>query len=347
MRCWPDSDSEADPAAWTLDHWLTRIEGAASLLSGIAVRTPLLESPLLNHRLGGRLLVKAECLQRTGSFKFRGAFTKMSRIPEADRRRGVVAFSSGNHAQGVAAAARHFRVPATIIMPSDAPAIKAANTRAWGAEVRLYDRYREDREVIGATLAAETRATLVKPYDDPDVISGQGTVGLEIAAQCAELRVRPDAVLVPCSGGGLSAGIALSLAARLPGAAVHTVEPQGFDDTARSLSAGTRLSHDGTGTTLCDALMTAMPGEITFAVNRGRLAPGLTVNDDAVQAAMACGFSDLKIVIEPGGAAAFAAALAGCFPVAGKTIIAVASGGNVDPTVFTKALQAGASRPNP
>lgn len=338
MRCSPASDPGESPSAWSVGSWAERVEDAARRLDGMAVRTPLIESPLLNDRLGGRLLVKAECLQRTGSFKFRGAFTKISRIPAPDRRRGVVAFSSGNHAQGVAAAARHFGVPATIVMPSDAPAIKIANTKAWGAEVRLYDRYREQREAIGAALAAESGATLVKPFDDPDIICGQGTVGLEIAAQCGALGIRPDAVLVPCGGGGLSAGISLTLADQIPGVPVHPVEPNGFDDTAQSLEAGIRLSHAGTGTTLCDALMAGMPGEITFAINLGRLAPGLTVDDEAVLAAMACAFSTLKVVIEPGGAVALAAVLCGRIPIAGRTIVAVASGGNVDPGVFSSAL---------
>lgn len=339
------SSPVSDPAHWDLADWLARIEDAARRIAGKAVRTPLLESPLLNARLGGRLLVKAECLQRTGSFKFRGAFTKISRIPESDRKRGVVAFSSGNHAQGVAAAARHFGIPATIVMPSDAPAIKAANTRAWGATVRLYDRNRENREAIGAAIAEESGATLVRPYDDPDVMSGQGTIGLEIAAQCAELDVQPDAVLVPCGGGGLSSGIALSLAAKLPGVAVHPVEPAGFDDTARSLKAGVRMGNEHGATSLCDALLTPMPGEITFTVNRARLSAGIAVNDAAVLAAMACGFADLKVIIEPGGAVGIGAILSGRYPIADRTVIAVASGGNVDPAVFVSALQPGSVQP--
>ncbi|NBC32857.1 MAG: pyridoxal-phosphate dependent enzyme [Alphaproteobacteria bacterium] len=331
----------SSPGSETQD-WLPRITDAAQRLAGVAVRTPLLGSPLLDDRLGGRVLVKAECLQRTGSFKLRGAFTKISRIPEAERRRGVVAFSSGNHAQGVAAAARHFGIPATIVMPSDAPAIKIRNTRAWGAAVRLYDRDRESREAIGDAIAAETGAILVRPYDDPDVISGQGTIGLEIVAQCAEAGIRPDAVLVPCGGGGLSAGISLALADRLPGVPVHPVEPAGFDDTARSLAAGERLRNEETASSLCDAIMTPMPGEITFPVNRRTLAPGLVVDDAAALAAMACGFSDFKLVIEPGGAVALAAALTGACPVVGRTVVVVASGGNVDAAVFVNALETAA-----
>lgn len=329
----PDSEPDSEP-----QDWLALIEDAARRLAEVVVRTPLLEVPLLNDRLGGRVLVKAECLQRTGSFKLRGAYTKISRIPEADRRRGVVAFSSGNHAQGVAAAARHFGIPATIVMPATAPAIKIANTRAWGATVRLYDLHRESREAIGDAIAAETGATLVRPYDDPDVISGQGTIGLEIAAQCAEAGLRPDAVLVPCGGGGLSAGISLALADRLPGVPVHPVEPAGFDDTTRSLAAGERLRNEGDADSLCDAIMTPMPGEVTFPVNRRTLSHGLVVDDQAVLAAMACGFADLKVVIEPGGAVALAAGLFGAIPVAGQTLVVVASGGNVDPAVFVEAL---------
>lgn len=319
---------------------LADVEDAAARLTGVAVRTPLLECPALNEATGGRVLVKPECLQRTGSFKFRGAYTKISRIPEPERRRGVVAFSSGNHAQGVAAAARHFGIPATIVMPSTAPAIKIRNTRAWGATVRLYDRDRESREVIGDAIAAETGATLVRPYDDRDVISGQGTIGLEIAEQCAEAGIRPDAVLVPCGGGGLSAGISLALADRLPGVPVHPVEPAGFDDTTRSLAAGERLRNESGKASLCDAILTPTPGEITFPVNRRTLSQGLVVDDAAALAAMACGFADFKVVIEPGGAVALAAVLSGAIPVAGRTAVVVASGGNVDPAVFARALQA-------
>jgi threonine dehydratase len=314
------------------------LEAAARRLAGKAVLTPLLESPLLNERLGGRLLVKAEPLQRTGSFKFRGACNRIALIPEADRARGVIAYSSGNHAQGVAAAARLFGIPATIVMPSDAPRIKLANTRALGASVVLYDRVREVREEIGARLAAETGATLVKPYDDPGVIAGQGTVGLEIADQAAAIGARVDACVVCCGGGGLVAGVALGLAARGAGAAVFAAEPAGFDDTARSLAAGRRVGNDPGGKSFCDAILTPIPGEVTFEVNRRLLAGGVAVTDAEVAEAMRAAFEHLKIVVEPGGAVALAAALSGKVPVAGRTVVAVASGGNVDADVFRAAL---------
>ncbi len=314
------------------------IEAAAARLAGVVVRTPLLEAPLLNDRLGGRLLVKAEPLQLTGSFKIRGAYNRIAGLPAGRRGAGVVAFSSGNHAQGVAAAARLLGVAATIVMPADAPAIKRRNTEAWGARVVPYDRQREDREAIGAAIAAETGATLVRPYDDPAVIAGQGTAGLELAAQCAALGVRPDAVLVPCGGGGLTAGIATALADRLPGVPVHPVEPAGFDDTARSLAAGARLANAPGGSSLCDALLGPIPGEVTFAVNRRLAAPGVAVDDASVLTAMAAAFEAFKLVIEPGGAVALAAALSGVFPAAGRTVVAVASGGNVEPALFARAL---------
>jgi len=329
MPCWPGS--MAPPA-------IDDLEAAAARLAGVAVRTPLLESPLLNDRLGGRLLVKAEPLQLTGSFKIRGAYNKIAGLPADRRAAGVVAFSSGNHAQGVAAAARLLGVAATIVMPADAPAIKRRNTEAWGARIVPYDRLRDDREAIGAAIAAETGATLVRPYDDPAIIAGQGTVGLELAEQCAAAGAHPDAVLVPCGGGGLSAGIATALADRLPGVPVHPVEPAGFDDTARSLAAGARLANAPGGSSLCDALLGPIPGEVTFAVNRRLLAPGLAVDDAAVLAAMAAAFEAFKLVVEPGGAVALAAVLSGAVPTAGRTLVAVASGGNVDPAVFMRAL---------
>lgn len=314
------------------------IESAAERLSGIAVLTPLLESPLLNDRLGGRVLVKAEMLQKTGSFKFRGAYNRISRIPPEQRANGVVAYSSGNHAQGVAAAARMLGMPATIVMPADAPAIKRRNTEAWGARIVDYDRYRDDRDAIGAAIAGETGATLVKPYDDPYVIAGQGTVGLEMAAQLAAIDVRPGAVLAPCGGGGLIAGVSTALADRLPGVPVYAVEPAGFDSTGRSLRAGDRRKCDTAAASLCDSLLAPMPGEITFAINRKNLAGGIVIEDEMALQAVATVFEYLKIVAEPGGAAALAALLSGRYDVAGKTVAIVCSGGNVDPTRFREAL---------
>ncbi|MEZ5933818.1 MAG: threonine/serine dehydratase [Alphaproteobacteria bacterium] len=315
------------------------VEAAAARLDGIARRTPLLESDLLNERVGGRLLVKAEPLQRTGSFKFRGAYNAISRMIERDGRRPVVAFSSGNHAQGVALAAKLLGVPATICMPSDAPAIKQRNTRAYGAELRLLDRYRDNREEIGAEIARTTGAALIRPYDDPDVIAGQGTAGLEIEAQAAEAGADLDAVLVCCGGGGLTAGCALALKEGNPERPIYTVEPEAYDDTRRSLEAGERRGVEPGTPTLCDALLAPMPGELTFAVNRSRIAKGLVVSDEEALEAMAVAFETLKLVIEPGGAVALAAALSGRIATAGRTLAVMASGGNVDPAVFARALE--------
>ncbi len=314
------------------------IREAAGRLSGVAVRTPLLESPLLNARLGGRLLVKAEPLQRTGSFKFRGAYNRIALIPEADRAKGVVAVSSGNHAQGVAAAARLFGLAATVVMPDDAPAIKRANTEALGATVIPYDRYRDDRDAIVREIAGRTGATLVKPYDDPGIIAGQGTIGLEIAEQMAEIGAHADAVLVCCGGGGLVSGTALALSEAAPGVPVWCVEPAAFDDTRRSLAAGERLGNPSEARSICDALLSPTPGELTFALNSRLLAGGLAVDDDEVRTAMRVAFEALKLVVEPGGAVAIAAALTGKLPTAGLTTVVVASGGNVDPETFRQAL---------
>jgi threonine dehydratase len=310
------------------------IKDAAVRLAGLAVYTPLLESPLLNARLGGRLLIKAECLQRTGSFKFRGAYNAVA----AAGGRPVVAFSSGNHAQGVAHAAQLLKTPATIIMPSDAPRTKLENTRAYGAEVVLYDRWNEDREAIGGRIAQEQGAVLVRPYDDPHVMAGQGTVGLEIAAQCRALDAVPDSVLAPASGGGLIAGVATAIRASFPDAEIRTAEPAGFDDHARSLAAGRRVAHDGTGKTICDALMAPRPGELTFTVNSRLLAGGAVADDDMVREAMRTAFRYFKLVAEPGGAMALATVLAGAVPVVGRTVIAVVSGGNVDADLYASVL---------
>jgi threonine dehydratase len=314
------------------------IRAAAERLAGVAVRTPLLEAPLLNAQIGGRLLIKAEPLQRTGSFKFRGAYNRMSLIPEAERAKGVVAFSSGNHAQGVAAAAGILGLPATVVMPSDAPAIKRANTEALGAKVVLYDRHRDDRDAIGAEITNRTGATIVRPYDDPAIIAGQGTVGLEIAEQVTALGVRPDAVLVCCGGGGLVSGTALALSETLPGVPVWCVEPEQFDDTRRSLEAGQRQTNPSDARSICDALLSPTPGVLTFELNRQLLAGGLAVSDVEVRSAMRASFEHFKLVVEPGGAVAIAAALSGKIAVAGRTIVAVASGGNVDPAMYRRIL---------
>ncbi|WP_207479006.1 threonine/serine dehydratase [Arenibaculum pallidiluteum] len=313
------------------------IAAAAEALAGKAILTPLLESPLLNDRLGFRLLLKPEMLQRTGSFKFRGAYNRICRIPEADRRRGVVAFSSGNHAQGVAAAARAFGIPATIVMPGDAPAIKIRNTRSWGAEVVLYDRHTENRDLVADRIVAQTGATLVRPYDDRFVMAGQGTIGIELLDQTAAIGATLDAVVVPCGGGGMTAGIATALAQRAPNVALWAAEPEAFDDTRRSLAAGERLGNAPGARSICDSLLSPMPGELTFAINRQRLAGAVPVSDAEALEAMAACFEYFKLIAEPGGAVALAAVLTGRVRPEGAVAV-VCSGGNVDPAMFGRAL---------
>ena len=317
---------------------IAQIEAAALRLQGRARRTPLLSSPFLDEIAGRRVLVKAECLQHTGSFKFRGGWSAISALPPDIRAKGVIAFSSGNHAQGVALAARQHGIPAVIVMPGDAPRIKIANTRALGAEVVLYDRATEDRDAIGAELAQARGLTLIRPFDDPLVIAGQGTTGLEIAEQAAEDGVTSADVLICCGGGGLTTGVALALAARAPGLRARPVEPEGFDDTARSLAAGHILRNAATTGTLCDAIVTPEPGRITFPILQRLCGPGLVVTDDEALHAMALAFSRLRIVLEPGGAVALAAALFRGDALSGPAVIAVATGGNVDPDIFRLAL---------
>ncbi|HEV2674613.1 MAG TPA: threonine/serine dehydratase [Aliidongia sp.] len=331
------SSTDADPGDLpTFAHVLA----AADRLKGHAVLTPLLESSAINKRLGFRLLVKAEPLQRTGSFKFRGAFNRLVQLDEAARKRGVVAFSSGNHAQGVAAAAEMLGMPATIVMPADAPAIKLANTRGYGATVVTYDRHTEDREAITARIAEAQGATIVRPYDEREIMAGQGTAGLEIIEQAAARGITIDAMAANSSGGGLIAGCALAFAARSPATRLYCAEPAGFDDHARSLVAGTRLRNVAGAYSICDALLGAIPGQLTFEINRRHLAGGLVASDTEAKRAMAVAFNDLKLVIEPGGAIALAAALEGRFPGNPRTIAVIASGGNVDAAVFREALAA-------
>ena len=317
---------------------IAAIRAAAARLSGRARRTPLLSSPFLDRIAGRRVLVKAECLQHTGSFKFRGAWAAVSALPDALRARGVLAYSSGNHAQGVALAAQMHAIPAVIVMPACAPALKIANTRALGAEVVLYDRTRESREEIGARLAEERGLTLIRPYDEPEVIAGQGSVGLEIAEQAERAGVSEADVLVCCGGGGLTSGIALALEGAAPGLRPRPVEPEAFDDTAQSLRAGRIIGHGKPENGLCDAILTPQPGALTFPVMARLCGPGLTATDDQVLRAMAAAFLRLKIVLEPGGAVALAAALFSPDAVAGEAVIVVASGGNADPATFARAL---------
>lgn len=313
------------------------IETAAQRLAGHARRTPLLSSPFLDEVAGRRVFVKAECLQHTGSFKYRGARNALTALDADTRGRGVIAFSSGNHAQGVALAARDFGVPAVIIMPSDAPQLKLENTRALGAEVVTYDRAREDRDAIGIEMADARGLTLIKPFDDPNVIAGQGTVGLEIAAQARDVGIEAADVLIPCGGGGLTAGTAISLAARAPQMVVRPVEPEGFDDVARSLKAGEHRTNAQSTGSVCDAIITPTPGQLTLPHMLRHCGPGLTATDTEALNAMALAFLRLKIVIEPGGAVALAAALSGK-DLTSDALIVVASGGNVDPAIFTQAL---------
>ena len=315
------------------------INAAATRLNGRVVNTPLLSTPFLDKIASRKVLVKPECLQQTGSFKYRGAFSAVSAIQPKQRKRGVLAFSSGNHAQGVALAARQHRCPAVIIMPADAPQLKIANTRMLGAEVVLYDRANENREVLGETLSKARGLTLIKPYDEPQVIAGQGTTGLEIAAQAKALDVINADVLVCCGGGGLTSGIALALEANAPGLRARPCEPEDFDDTARSLTSG-RIERNSRMTgSICDALVTPQPGNLTFPIMQRLCGPGLVVTEAETLRAMAIAFQRLKLVLEPGGAVALAAALFHSGKVRGEAVIVVLSGGNVDATVFSTALE--------
>jgi threonine dehydratase len=314
------------------------IEAAAKVVAPFAVRTPLLSFPVLNERVGTKVFLKPEMLQRTGSFKFRGAFNKLASIPPDKRSGGVVAFSSGNHAQGVAAAAQILHMQATIVMPADSPVTKRERTKGYGAEVVLYDRDKEDREAIANGIAAKRGATLVRPYDDPFVIAGQGTAGREIAEDMAALGLVPDIVVAPASGGGLIAGVATAVKARYPKAILMSGEPDAFDDHARSLRAGKREPHHAEGRTICDALMASIPGELTFAINSRLLAQGITASDAEVGTAVGFAFRELKLVVEPGGAVGLAALLAGRIDARGKNVVIVLSGGNVDADLFAKLI---------
>ncbi len=323
------------------------IRMAAARINGKAVLTPLLEAPLLNERMGCRVLIKPESLQLTGSFKFRGAYNRISQLNPDDLARGVVAYSSGNHAQGVAAAARLTGTAATIVMPHDAPAIKKRNTESWGAEIVIYDRDGEDRVAIGEAIAEEKNAVIVPPFDDYRVMAGQGTVGLELVEQAEALGTKLDALLIPCGGGGLTAGVATAIKALSPATRVFTVEPEKYDDTRRSLAAGERIANKtvGQGASFCDALTAPIPGELTFAINQRLVDGAISIADEAVCEGLYAAFLNFKLVLEPSGAIALAAlvsgALSGTFDPAGKTIAVIASGGNVDHVTYQKALQTG------
>jgi len=317
---------------------ISDIEAAARRLTGHARRTPMLSSPFLDAIAGRRVFVKAECLQHTGSFKFRGAWSAVSAMTPEVRAKGVIAFSSGNHAQGVALAAKLHNAPAVVIMPADAPRVKIANTRALGAEVVLYDRATEDRDAIGLRLSTERGLTLIKPYDDEMVIAGQGTTGLEIAEQATEYGISDADVLVCCGGGGLTSGIALALASRATGLRARPVEPAGFDDVTRSLAQGTRQKNAHATGSICDAIVTQTPGDITLPIMQRLCGAGIVVTDDEALRAVALAWFRLKIVLEPGGAVALAAALFHGEQILSQDVICLASGGNVDVDIFARAL---------
>ena len=305
------------------------IESAAAVLKPYGVETPLIENADLNERLGGRVFLKLETLQRTGSFKFRGACNRISRIPPAERPKGVVAFSSGNHAQGVAAAAALLSIPALIVMPKDAPAAKLEGTRARGAEIVFYDRVKDDREAIARAICEERGATLIRPFDDFYVVAGQGTVGLEIARAAETKGVALDAVLAPCSGGGLIGGNALAFSALSPATRVVSVEPEYYDGMKRSLAAGKRVAAPGGPLSIADALMAPMPGEIPFAIAQRHLSDALTVTDEALSSAALFAARTLKLTVELSGVAALAVLLSNGFRVKGKNIALVLSGANL------------------
>jgi threonine dehydratase len=316
------------------------VDAAAKKLAGVAIRTPLVNSPVLDQLLGARVFLKAETLQRTGSFKFRGAYNKISSIAPERKANGVVAYSSGNHAQGVAHAAALCNMPAVIVMPSDAPQAKRERTAALGAEVVLYDRDTEDRAAIARGIAQKRGAVLVPPFDDPFVIAGQGTAGREICEDLDRLGLKPDVVVVGASGGGLIAGIALAIKARVPGAKFYSAEPEGFDDTMRSFQSGKRETNPRMSGTICDALMTNTPGVITWEINRKLVGEGVSASDAEVGRAVAFAFRELKLVVEPGGAIGLAALLAGKLDIKGKVVVAVLSGGNVDAELFHRLIAA-------
>ncbi|MGI9373606.1 MAG: pyridoxal-phosphate dependent enzyme, partial [Hyphomicrobiales bacterium] len=336
-------EEEEDELPPTADQLPTfeDVKKAAVRIAGKAFRTPILESAALNERVGGRILIKPECLQRTGSFKFRGAYNRISQI-RTGAEGGVVAFSSGNHAQGVAAAAQLKGIPAVIVMPEDTPEIKVRNTKSYGAEVVFYDRSTQNRKAIAQQIADERDAILVPPFDDAEIIAGQGTAGLELVHDLAARGIKADAMLVCTGGGGLLGGFCLTFSELSPETQVFAVEPEDFDDHCRSFAAGQRLKNEFATGSICDALLAPRPGNLTYAINRGRVAGGLTVSDDEVREAMRFAFETLKLVVEPGGAVALAAVLAGKIECKDKAIGVILSGGNVDASLF-----AGTISPDP
>ncbi len=314
------------------------VKDADRRIRPFAVETPLLEFAALNDRLGARILIKAETLQRTGSFKFRGAYNKVSRVNPEEFPGGVVACSSGNHAQGVAEAARLRGIEAVIVMPSDAPRLKIARTSEAGAEVVFYNRETEDRNAIASSLCEKLGAAFVSPFDDPYVIAGQATAGLELCRQAKSIAAQIDAVLVPASGGGLTAGVALAVKDGFPAAEIYCVEPKGFEDYKRSLAAGSRQKNESLTGSICDALLVTEPGELTFAMNKDRLSGGIAVSDSDAGKAVAYAYRELKLVAEPSGAVALAAVLSGAFPVKDRTVAIILSGANIDPQLFSEII---------
>ncbi len=312
------------------------VKDAARQLAGIAVRTKLIENDILNARTGGRIFIKPECLQRTGSFKIRGAYNCISRLSDAEKARGVVAFSSGNHAQGVACASKMLGVKAVIVMPTDAPAIKVANTRGFGAEVIFYDRYSQSREEIAADISTKQGLSVVPSYDHPHIIAGQGTAGLEIIEDIQAMGLSLDAALFNCGGGGLTSGSTIAIKALSPATQVHTVEPADFDDTLRSFKSGKIETVDASARSICDALLSPSPGLLTFSILVANGVTGFCVTDEEVKDAMRFAMTELKIIAEPGGAASLAALLCGKIPTEGRNISVIVSGGNVDPDVYAE-----------
>jgi len=311
------------------------IRAAAERVLPVVVRTPLISSPVLDEMVGGRVFLKAENLQRTGSFKIRGAYNLLSQLTQEQAARGVIAFSSGNHAQAVAAAGTMLGIDTTIVMPEDAPQIKIENTRKLGGTTVLYDRYTGDRETIARQMAAERGCEVVPSYDHRHIIAGQGTAGLEIVEQCREAGVTPEQVLINCSGGGLTAGCAIAISSDFPDAGIYAIEPEAFDDTRRSLDSGKREQVNVSAHSICDALQVATPGEITFDINKRLLAGAESVTDDEVREAIRFAFRHLKLVVEPGGAASLAAVLSGKIEMRDRVTVAMMSGGNIDAELFS------------
>ncbi|MEM6712108.1 MAG: threonine/serine dehydratase [Pseudomonadota bacterium] len=317
---------------------LSDIKDAQERIAPEAVRTPLHKSRHLDEVVGASVFLKCENLQRTGSFKFRGAYNAIAKMSDDDRARGILAVSSGNHAQGVAEAARLFGAKATIVMPEDAPTIKVDRVKRAGAEVVPYHRTREDRDEIAHAIAARTGAVFVHPYENPDVMAGQGTAGLETIHQLEEAGARPELGLICCGGGGLTAGVSTAWRHAFPDIEISAVEPELFDDTTRSLQAGERLAIEAGYTSICDAILTPMPGSATFPILQSNSVGGFTVSDQEVLRAMAFAFREMKMVVEPGGAVCLAAILSGRLNINGRTVVAVLSGGNTDPELVAQAL---------